>query len=220
MERTQDPITILNELVAAALDYTQQRQIAKANKSFLAIYSLCREFPFILWDSSEINKLAKTYLLMFHFETFETEEENIEISHWAYFYAYRSYMRATENNDSKLIFESLKNLVLITDECSENFIESAAKYFQPRSGDISQQIMLDSRQMAARIMPLVTYSFILDIEDRFNSFQDDELLEEVCNKIEMDYGNISEKLTKDASNIAKLLFAFTANKIQNKDFSF
>lgn len=157
---------------------------------------------------------------MYHFDTFDSEEENIEISHWAYFYAYRSLTLAEERQDSKLVFDSLRDLVLITDECNDNFIDTASRYYQPRSGSISPQIAHDSRLMAARIMPLVAYSFILEIEDRFKSFQDDEVLEDVCNKIEMEFGNISDKLTNDARSIAKLIFVYTARKIEEKDFSF
>lgn len=220
MEKNQTPERILTDLIDTALESAQNRQVAKANKSFLAIYMLCREFPLILWDSPDLIKLTKTYILMYHFDTFDSEEENIEISHWAYFYAYRSYVLAIEQNNPKLIFDSLRDLVLITNECNDNFIDSAAKFYQPRTSSISQQIIQDSRLMAGRIMPLVSYIFILEIEDRFNSFQDDEILEETCNKIEMEYGNISEKLTNDARTISKMMFTNIANKIEARDFLF
>ncbi len=157
---------------------------------------------------------------MHHFETFDAEEENIEIAHWAYLYAYRCYEIATEQNDTQLIFDSLRDLVIILDNCNENFIDSVARYYLPKTGKITQDQIFESRQMATRILPLVTYGVILSIDEHFNSFKDDEMIENVCNEIETEYGTISDKLTKDAQQISRLLYKFTFNKVNSKDFSF
>lgn len=220
MNKQTEPAIILTELIHSALNSVKNRQMAKANKSFLAIYSLCREFPFILWDSPVSLDLAKSFILMHHFDTFELETENIEVAHWAYLYAYRGYVLAIESEEQTAIFDALKDLVVIADECNESYIDSVARYYLPPNVSISQSQMHDARMMASRMFPLVTYSFILQIEDRFNSFHDDEIIETTCNKIETEYGTISDKLTRDAESISKMLYAYTLKRVQSKEFVF
>jgi hypothetical protein len=194
--------------------------MAKANKSFLAIYALCREFPFILWDHKALNDLSQVFLLMHHFDTFDTEEEMIEVAHWAYLYAYRAFELAQETDDDTLRFEALKSLVIIADECNEAFTDTVTQYYLPQSGKISQELISQRRQMASRILPLVTYAIILQIDEHFHSLRDDETLEAVCNTIEMEYGTISDKLTADATLISKMIFRHALRKIQAQDFVF
>lgn len=219
MKETQ-PNEIIKQLLKDALENSQKGLIAKASKALVLLHKACKEFPFILWDDEQCLDLAKAFLIMYHFDILKSEEENIEIAHMAYLYAYRAMQTSQEQNNEDLLFDSLKELTLIVNTCEECFSHTIAKFYQPNKAELTHEEIHGSVLLANRVLPLVTYSFILDIEDTFHSFKDDEFLEDTCNQIESDYEQISDKLASEGKNIGKLCFKYVLKKVKEVSFEF
>lgn len=212
---------VITSILDKALDFASKGQVGLANKPLRAIYRFCIEFPYFFWDHERLLDVAKSFLIMYHFDTFDDEDSNIRIAHFAYFYAFRSRQQAITANEEDKLFESLKELVLIVDTCQDCFTESASQFYLPKNKEeYSEAEIIGSKLLANRVLPIVEYSFILEIEDRFSSFRDDEFIESACNKIEMDFESISEKLSGEGRNIGILVFNYISEKLKSGQSDF
>ena len=188
-----------------------------------AIYSTICENPLLLWNNPKLYLLGKAFMVMYHSDAFDSEEQNVALAHLSMAYLQRSeelYKTDESNNDSDVFFEILRVQAVLLKTCEDCFIDSVSIFYQQHSQTVSDEEKKGSLLLAQRVMIYVLYSVLVEMTDAFDGFKGDAFLDEVCKTIELENPSISQKLVKEGSNIRKLLYAYSKSKIMNGNLVF
>lgn len=221
----QKPDELIKNLAQQGLENAEQGKLAEAKKYFSALHTIIEEFPHILWKDPEVYMLGKAYLVMYHIDLFDDEETNIALAHLALLFTKRGIQLLLESNimqsetGGSIVFDAMKNEIVIYKSCEDCFTHSIANFYKPKSAT-SDEVSLASIQLANRVIPYIQYDLLLKIEEFFESFQDDEYLEELCNEIESTYDNITDMLLVEANNVQKLLYHHIIGQVKNNSLQF
>jgi len=195
-------------LIRDSLTAAERGLRAKAATNLRKVHGICNEHPFCLWETDEVFLLGKTYLVMYHFDVFDSEDQNIIIAHRALMYLQRAeeLFKLSPGASGIPVFEVMKCQAVILKLCQDCFIGDVSQFYQPQQRKASAEEINGANMLAARVMPYVLYHVLLEITDRFNGFCGDAFLDDTCRDIEHEFPNISDKLIKEASNVRKLLY--------------
>ena len=176
----------------------------------------------IAWDDMHIHLLGKACMLMYHLDLFDDEDTNVELAHLALLYTQRAeeLFKTGKIENSDILFEILRIQAVLFKTCEDCYIENISNFYRPHNAEASDEIKKGSMMLAQRVMLYVLYSVLIEITDTFESFRGDAFLEDICRNIELENPSITEKLTKEGSNVRKLLYTFSKAKIIKGDFSF
>ena len=191
------------ELLDQTIEYAEKGLRAKASRGLRSINAISLEQPRLLWDSPEVHKQGKAFIVMYHFDIFDSEEENIIIAQKAYVYTQRGIeLHGTTSPHSFNIF---KNLAIVLKLCQDCFVDVVSLFYQKHGTNLTEEALKGSQLLASRVLPYVLYQVLLEMTDAFDGFNNDSFLEDVCQELESEFPSISDKLVKEASNIRKLL---------------
>ena len=213
---------VLIEHIESALQATENRKYRVANESFRSIYATIKENPLLLWNDPNVFLLGRAFMIMYHGDLFESEEQNVQLAHLSLFYLQRSeeLFKTGIVTNPEDYFQTLRIQAVLLKTCEDCFIETVSTFYQPHTRNVSTDEKKGSLLLANRVMEYVLYSVLVEITDRFNGFKGDAFLDETCKNIELYNPSISDKLLKEGSNVRKLLFAFCKAKIAKNDFDF
>lgn len=216
-----NPIQIVANLVQDIIANTETSNIGKAQKSIKILFPILKEFPTLIWDDSILYNTSLALMMAYHTDTFEEEDDNLLLTHLAFAYLTRAQELAIENSpeNQNQLFNILRTKVILLKTCEDSFIDTISKLYLIRQ-EANYKNKHTCLQLANTIIPLVQYHVLLEIDDTFNGFNNDDALEEICNEIELSRESISDKLMKEASNINNLLFIYIKNKLSTKDYNF
>jgi len=196
----------IEKLIESSLSFAEKGLINKSTLPLKKIYSMCLSNPFFAWNDSEtLLDISKTFTIAYHFDIFDSEKDNITITELAYLYAYRAYLLETQkNSDTDLLFAILKQLCIILQNNGESILPKLSEYFSTTKLN-NQNKTLDIK-LAEKILPILVYVFIIEIEDTFHSFRDDDFIEQTCNNIELDFKELDDNLFEKSKILSQKLF--------------
>jgi len=208
--------------IEKALEASENRKIRLANESFRNIYASVHKHPLLLWNNPRVYLLGKAFMVMYHSDLFESEEQNIELAHLSLFYLQRSEDLCKDGfiSDSTILFETLRIQAVLFKTCEDCYIESVATFYQPHNHNVNADEKHGSVLLATRVMLFVLYSVLVEITDSFDGFKGDAYLDDICKTIELENPTISNKLLKEGNNVRKLLYTYCKAKIAKMDFNF
>lgn len=191
-------------LIKNALQLAEKGLVAKATTQMRTIFNAVTIDNTLLWNDARIADLGKLFLVMYHFDIFDSEEENITLAHKALLYTMRAEELIESTDDS--LFDILKNQAIILKSSQDCFVDLVSVFYQDHKREQTDDSLRGSRSLAQRVLPYVLYHVLIQITDRFDGFRGDHFLEDCCNDIEEEFPNISEKLMKEAANIKRLVY--------------
>jgi len=213
---------ILLENIETALRAVENRKYRIANDAFRFIYEAVHQNPLLLWNHSRVYLLGRVFLVMYHRDLFDSEEQNVELAHLSLVYLQRSedLYKSKHITDLETHFETLRIQAVLLKTCEDCFVENVSLFYQPHSREVSPDEKNGSFRLASRVMVYVLYSILVEITDTFDGFKNDLFLDETCKYIELENPSISDKLLKEGSNVRQMLYTFSKAKIANKEFHF
>ena len=214
--------TKLIEHIEKALQASENRKIRIANETFRYIYTHVHDNPLLLWNHPQVYLLGKAFMIMYHSDLFDSEEQNVELAHLSLLYLQRGEELCKTGiiTEATTFFEILRMQAVMLKTCEDCYIENVATFYQSHSHDPSSDEKHGSVMLATRVMLYVLYSVLVEITDTFDGFRGDLFLDETCKTIELENPSISDKLLKEGNNVRKLLYTFCKAKIAKHDFAF
>lgn len=194
---SQNPHTVTLELIHAILEASNKGNKIQALKLCNTLRSITNTFPLIMWNEQNIWKLAKVYLIMYHYDMYEDEDTNITLIHEAYLYANRSvrlFEQQESQNDIALeqYFLALHTQALILETCTDCFIPILSKLYSKQTGTMSAEEIQVAQQLSYSIIPYMQYAILDKITETFKGFNHDSFLEDLCSNIELEHTTISK----------------------------
>lgn len=203
------------EFILAAIDktllYSEQQKQHKAQQVLPIIYNIVQEYPHILWHTPEVWKLAKAFMMLYHYDTGDNESKAMTIIKQAYIYAVRAVElceKQAEFTRTDTHFNALHTQIMILSLCDDIMIGALADvYLQTHSKD--SHIQSVSNKLAQKIIPLISYNILVKIDDTFENFNNNSLLETMCIDFELQNPDITPKQLGEAEKVhAILLYSF------------
>jgi hypothetical protein len=203
----QSPEILLLAALDKSIHTSEESSRHKADELLTFIYSVVNEYPHILWNNPQVWKIAKAYLLLFHFDMLETEEENCKLLKQSYMFAQRSIdicEKQPELMKSEDYFQALHTQFILLQSCEEFFEGFVAELYVSISTK-QQEASQISYRLAQKVLPIITYNRIVKIDDAFDNFHNDPYLEEMCNQFETENSDITPKQIEEAEKVHTLL---------------
>lgn len=197
----------LQELVIQAADtafaLAEKGQQSKAEKYLLSVYEITQEFPQVLWDHPESWKLAKAYLLLYHFDSIPQESETITSLQKAYIYAQNSITYYIKHPaDKENFYQGLYTQILLLSTCVDGYETILTHLYINKAQTTNLRL---AQALATKVLLLITYILLVEIDDNFDNFNNNRDLEQLCNTIEIENPDITVKKIEEAQKIATLL---------------
>lgn len=195
------------ELVLQAADtafaYAEKGQQSKAEKYLISVYHITQKFPQVLWNHPESWKLAKAYLLLYHFDSIPQESENITSLQKAYIYAQNSITLCKSNPKEKdNFYQGVYSQILLLSTCVDGYETILTHLYINKAHSTNLRL---AQALAAKVLLLITYILLVEIDDNFENFNNNADLEHLCNTIEIENPDITVKKIDEAQKIAVLL---------------
>lgn len=212
---------LLKKVLNSALALSEEGNIREATKYIDIAHKIVVEFPVILWKDEEIWKISKILLIMYHFDFFDDEDENILLTHLAFLYLTRA-IEMTEDfrYDTNTTFEIYRTLVVLMNSCEDTFNYTIAGFYTPESKKGNEEFVSTAHKLARSIQPYLQYGILMEIDSTFSSFKGDEFLEDLCVEIENEYTEMKEEYIIEAKKIRELLFNYIKVKVAKNDLTF
>jgi len=213
----QKPEDILLISINKALTYSEKGLTHKSQDLLKFIYYTSIEFPNLLWNSIEIWKLAKSFLILYHQDIFDDENTNIQIIQMSYVYNQRAIDLYKENPQPQYTedyFHALHTQVVILSTCSDCFIHSISELYSKES--MTAEELKIAQRLAYKILPIITYDALMAIDDTFPNFNNDLFLDEVCNKIELDNPDITDEQIIESKKIHTVMLHSFKSQFKTK----
>ncbi len=213
----KNPNDLVLELAEKIIDFSNKGNKAKATTLLQTFYSIINEYPQVAWNKIEVWKLAKALLIMYHYDIIEGEDENIKIAERAYVYSQRSVelyetsLQEKENSQEDY-FQALHTQVVLMETCEDCYLLTLEQFYA-KSGGMTKEELKVARSLSREIAQYVAYSNLDKIEQEFDGFRNDAYLEEICNKIELDQPEISEKQIELGQKMNKMMVKALGGKI-------
>lgn len=218
---SQNPQKIALQLIDSILETSNSGNKIQALKLCATLRSITNTFPLIIWDNQNIWKLAKVFLIMYHYDMYEDEDTNITLIHEAYLYAQRSVdlfeqQEQTDETAREHYFCALQTQALILQTCKDCFIPILSKLYSKNTGEMSAQEIHVAQQLSYGIIPYMQYAILEKISEAFKGFKRDSFLEDLCSTIELEHTEISQTEIIHAQKIhARMLYDIQKDFIMN-----
>lgn len=199
------------DFLLAALDkvllYSEQQKQHKAEEVLPHIFAIVEEYPHILWNTPHVWKLAKAYMILYHYDAGDDEQRSMTIVKQAYMYAIRAVElceKIPEYTCTDMHFNALHTQIMLLSTCEDVFVGALADvYVHLHASDA--RIHEISTKLAQKIMPIITYNMLVKVDDTFEQFNHNEVLEAMCNEFELDNPDITPKQLNEADKVHTIL---------------
>ncbi|MCQ2608920.1 MAG: hypothetical protein MJ197_09585 [Bacteroidales bacterium] len=201
----ENPEEILLAVVNKVLEFSNQGKQAKAQHILPFVYESVMQYPTLLWDNPELWKLAKSLLVMHHYDLVEGEDEEIKMLQMALVMTQRAIelCESDKEHNKEHYFNALHTQVLLLSTCPDYYEETIAELCSKTV--MSEEERVIALRMASRILPRISYNVIVKVDDNFKDFNGDELLSEMCAQFEQENPDIQPKQLDDAQKIHAML---------------
>ncbi|MCQ2606788.1 MAG: hypothetical protein MJ204_09680 [Bacteroidales bacterium] len=201
----ENPEEVLLAVVNKVLEFSNEGKQAKAQHILPFVYETTMQYPTLLWYTPEIWKLAKSLLVMHHYDLVEDEDEEIQMLQMALVMTQRAVelCEADKDKNAEHYFNALQTQILLLSTCSDYFEDSIAEMCSKTVMSADERAV--ALRMANRILPRITYNVVVKVDDNFEDFNGDELLAEMCSQFEQENPDIQPKQLDDAQKIHSML---------------
>lgn len=201
----ENPEEILLAVVNKVLEFSNQGKQAKAQHILPFVYESVMQYPTLLWNNPELWKLAKSLLVMHHYDLVEGEDEEIKMLQMALVMTQRAIelCESDKEHNKEHYFNALHTQVLLLSTCPDYYEETIAELCSKTV--MSEEERVIALRMASRILPRISYNVIVKVDDNFKDFNGDELLAEMCAQFEQENPDIQPKQLDDAQKIHAML---------------
>lgn len=201
----ENPEEILLAVVNKVLEFSNQGKQAKAQHILPFVYESVMQYPTLLWNNPELWKLAKSLLVMHHYDLVEDEDEEIKMLQMALVMTQRAIelCESDKEHNKEHYFNALHTQVLLLSTCPDYYEETIAELCSKTV--MSEEERVIALRMASRILPRISYNVIVKVDDNFEDFNGDELLAEMCAQFEQENPDIQPKQLDDAQKIHAML---------------
>lgn len=207
MSQQPSPQEFLLTAIDNVLLYSEQQKQYKAEEVLPLIYSIVQDYPHILWNSPDVWKLAKAFMILYHYDAGDDEHKGMTIIKQAYMYAVRSVElceKTVEYTHTDTHFNALHTQILLLSTCEDVFIGALADVYQ-RLHSHDEHIHAIANKLAQKIIPIITYNMLVKVDDTFEQFNHNQLLESMCNEFELDNPDITTKQLDEADKVHAIL---------------
>lgn len=212
---------IVAQLARNIVESGENAKTVDSHKYLKILIPILKEFPAILWDNPELYNLSRALMMGYHSDAFDDEDDNILLTHLAYLYICRAEELYIEDfmHDNNSIFDVLRIKVLLLKTCEDSFMHTISSFYLAKGGalDVDRQTAM---RLANAIAPLIQYDVLLKIDSIYNGFNNDDLLDEICNDIELERTDISDKIMTEAAKINSMLYHYIKVKVGKGEFDF
>lgn len=211
----QNPQEILLISIEKALSFSEKGQTKKAQELLRFIYEITLKYPYLLWDNTNVWKLGKCFLILYHYDMFDNEEQNLQLTKFAYIYNYRaiSLLKKSESEFNQL-FNAFHSQSVLLSTCNDCFVHFIAQLYS--HANMSNEEYNISIKLARRVMPIISYDVLIQNDEIFPNFKNDSFLQELCNTLELENPDITENQLVEAGKIQKLLYQYFVHEFSNK----
>lgn len=200
-----NPQNVLLAVVDKALELISEGKQAKAQHILPYIYESVMQFPNILWDNTQVWKIAKIFFVMHHYDMIEDEDEEIKMLQMALVYTQRAKELSESqcNTQPQDLFYALQTQTLLYSSCSDYYSGTIAELY-------SKTVMSDeeraiANRLANRVLSIMSYNSVVQIDEHFENFNNDSFSEEICNQFELEHPEITPQQLDDAEKVHKML---------------
>ena len=200
-----NPQDVLLSVIDKVLEFVSEGKQAKAQHILPFVYESVMQYPNILWNTTQVWKIAKIFMVMHHYDMVEEEDDEIKMLQMALVYTQRAIElceKDTKTNRNEY-FNALHTQVMLYSSCSDYFETTIAELY-------SKIVMTDeekaiSMRLAGKVLPMLYYNVLVKIDDNFADFNGDSFLSEMCNNFELTHSEVTPKQLEDAEKIHKML---------------
>lgn len=213
MTQKEDLQVLLKSAVKKALILGEQGNIRDSSKLFHFIFETCKKFPGILWNDREIQDLGRAFLMLYHLDIYEEEDDSIFIAQLAYVYISRA-IEITEK-DAEVLYSLLRTQLALMKSCEDCFTYLITELYIPEKNQDIQEYRTTANQLANTMITYIQYNIIMDIELIVPDFNNDAFITDLCDNIETSYPDISEEALFNAKKIQRLMYKTIKNTISS-----
>lgn len=216
-QKSQNPTDIVLQLIDSILEHSNAGNKIQATKHCATLQSILTSFPLILWNNQSIWKLAKVFLIMYHYDIYEQEDANITLMHEAYLFAHRSidlFEQTTQNSETaqEHYFQALRTQILILKTGADCFTPIVSDLYAKKTGVMSTQETQIAQQLSHTALLIIQYTVLDKISEHFPDFNQDVFLEDLCASIEVEHAEISKASLVQTEKIhARMLYDIKKN---------
>lgn len=189
----------VHEHLQAALDFAADGNISASLEHLVQVYTIVDEEPFLLWDDKALFDLGSAFLLMYHYDLSEREQDQISFAQYAFLFLSRAMdleLNSASGSFADLygqdghILEITKNLLMLVEQCEDELSLTLADMLAPAvktatPDNAHRQKAIEQARVALRLIQV----HHLEVADSvFPDFADDEFLIEFSNDLESEYG--------------------------------
>lgn len=214
-----NPQRIAENLLHEILSQANVGNKARAAELLPTLYTIIQEFPHILWHSSEVWKVAKALLIMYHYDVLDDEDENIELVEYAFVFAQRAvslYEKQPLQFSRDDYFNALHTQTVLLSSCADCYVHSIAQLYLSQQKEVSSEHKQVSLQVSYALLPYMQYVLLEKISEEFEGLCEDGFLLELAHSIESEITTVSEKQITQASNLISFLVRMFQEKILKK----
>ncbi len=201
----ENPEEVLLAVVNKVLEFSNEGKQAKAQHILPFVYESVMQYPTLLWNTPELWKLAKSLLVMHHYDLVEEEEEEIKMLQMALVMTQRAIelCETDKETNKEHYFNALHTQVLLLSTCPDYYEDTIAELCSKTVMSEDERVI--ALRMANRILPRISYNVVVKVDDNFEDFNGDELLAEMCAQFEQENPDIQPKQLEDAQKIHAML---------------
>ncbi|MBP5370555.1 MAG: hypothetical protein J6Y55_01390 [Bacteroidales bacterium] len=200
-----NPEEVLLAVINKVLEFSNEGKQAKVQHILPFVYESVMRYPQLLWNSVEVWKVAKSLLVMHHYDLVEDEDDELKMLQMAFVYAQRAIELCETDVEryKQQYFNALHTQVLLLSSCPDYFVDTLTDLCSKTV--MSNEERTVAMRLANRILPMLAYNVVVKVDDAFENFNEDEFLAELCNNFELEHPDITPKQLDDALKIHKML---------------
>ncbi len=200
-----NPEEVLLAVVNKVLDFANEGKQAKAQHILPFVYESVINYPQLLWDNVEVWKIAKSLLIMHHYDLIEDEADELRMLQMALVFSQRAIDLCEKDIEANRneYFKALQVQALLLASCSDYYADTIADMCAKTVQQSEERAM--AVRLANKIMPLLSYNALVKIDDSFENFNGDVFLSNLCNEFELENPELEPKQLEDAKKIHKML---------------
>ncbi|HRS19119.1 MAG TPA: hypothetical protein P5243_06430 [Bacteroidales bacterium] len=206
-QQTLSPQDFLLATLDTILHYSKQQKQHKVEQILPIVHDIVRNYPHILWHTPLIWKLAKVYMIMYHYDGGDDENFSMNLVKQAYIFSQRAVdlcEKQAEYTATDIHFDALHTQVMILNTCQDVLVGALAEvYMQLHSAESNIQSI--SNKLAQKIVPIIAYNIVVKIDDAFTNFNNNAVIERMCNDFELSNPDITTAQLEQADKVHAIL---------------
>ncbi|MCQ2959247.1 MAG: hypothetical protein MJ198_03545 [Bacteroidales bacterium] len=205
MVNQDNPEAVLLAVINKVLEFSNEGKQAKAQHILPFVYESTMRCPQLLWNNVEIWKVAKSLLVMHHYDMVEEEEDELKMLQMALVFSQRAIelCESSENKKTSDYFNALHTQIMLLTSCSDYYVDTLADLCSKTVMSSEERVV--AMRLANKILPMLAYNVVVKVDDTFENFNGDEFLSEICQDFEENNPDVTPKQLDDALKIHKML---------------